>query len=158
MKYNELKVNAHPGTKRLGRGIASGKGKTAGRGTKGQGARTGSHRRPGFEGGQNPMMQQLPKLPGFTNFHPKTENVYTGQLAQFSSKIIDAAVLAEKGLTSSPFATVKLLVGKGDLKQKVTVKLQGASAGAVATIEAAGGSFEKVARAQRPKTEKPTKK
>ena len=65
MKYNELSPVAGKSRKRVGRGIAAGQGKTAGRGTKGQGARTGSSKRPGFEGGQNPLMQRLPKLAGF---------------------------------------------------------------------------------------------
>lgn len=149
MKFHELKVSSHATSKRLGRGIASGKGKTAGRGTKGQGARTGSKARPGFTGGQNPMMQQLPKLPGFNQHRPKAENVYTGQLNKFSGKTIDNAVLSEAGIVSSPYTRVKL-IARGELTKKVTVKLQAASAGAVAAVEAAGGSFEAVARAQRP--------
>lgn len=156
MKINDLKLSRHKTTKRLGRGIASGKGKTAGRGTKGQHARTGSNLRPGFAGGQNPLMQQLPKLPGFTNFRPKAENVHTGQLEQFAGKTVDTALLADNSLISSPFVTVKLITGKGALTQKVTVKLQAASASAIAAIEEAGGTFEAVARAQHPAT-KPKK-
>ncbi len=158
MKFHELKVSSHAKSKRVGRGIASGKGKTAGRGTKGQGARTGSKARPGFAGGQNPMMQQLPKLPGFTQHRAKAENVYTGQLERFSGKAVDNAVLSDAGLVSGPYTRVKLIT-KGTLTKKVTVKLQGASASAIAMIEQAGGSFETVARAQRPasKTEQETK-
>ena len=149
MKINELKLTRHSTSKRLGRGIASGKGKTAGRGTKGQGARTGSKARPGFAGGQNPMMQQLPKLPGFTRHMAKAENVYTRQLEQFGGKTVDNATLSDAGLVSNPFSRVKLIC-KGELTKKVSVKLQAASAGAIAAIEAAGGSFEAVPRAQRP--------
>ena len=150
MKYNELKLSKHKTSKRLGRGIASGKGKTATRGTKGYGARTGSSKRPGFRGGENPMMQQLPKLPGFASLQAKMENVHLGQLEQFGGKVVDTALLAEHKLISTPYTRVKLLVGKGDLTKKVTVKLQSASRSAIAALEAAGGSFEAVARAQRP--------
>ena len=150
MKYNDLSIAKHKASKRLGRGIASGKGKTATRGTKGYGSRTGSRKRPGFRGGENPMMQQLPKLPGFTSSQAKAENVYIGQLEQFGGKVVDTALLAEHKLISGPFVRVKLLVGKGDLSKQVAVKLQAASKSAVATLEAAGGSFESVARAQRP--------
>jgi large subunit ribosomal protein L15 len=158
MKYNELQLTRHKTTKRLGRGIASGKGKTAARGTKGYGARTGSKKRPGFRGGELPMMQQLPKLPGFNSLHAKMENVHLGQLEQFGGKVVDTALLAEHKLISSPYTRVKLLVGKGDLTKKITVKLQAASKTAVAALEAAGGSFEAVARAQRPASKKKTDK
>ncbi len=157
MKINDLKLSRHQTTKRLGRGIASGKGKTAGRGTKGQHARTGSNLRPGFAGGQNPLMQQLPKLPGFNNQRPKSENVHTGQLERFGGKTVDAMLLSEAGLISSPYATVKLINGKGALTKKVTVKLQAASASAIIAVEEAGGSFEKTARSQRPASKKADK-
>ena len=157
MKFHELKISAHKTTKRLGRGIASGKGKTAGRGTKGQGARTGSSSRPGFAGGQNPLMQQLPKLPGFASHKAKAENVHTGQLEQFGGKTVDAELLAQSGLISSPFVSVKLITGKGTLTKKVTVKLQAASASAIAAIEEVGGAFEVVTRAQRPASKKSKK-
>ena len=76
MKYHELQVNSNRDARRVGRGISAGQGKTAGRGTKGQRSRTGSGRRPGFEGGQNPLMQRLPKLPGFRSIRVKAENVF----------------------------------------------------------------------------------
>ena len=145
MKYNELQATKHKNAKRVGRGISAGQGKTAGRGTKGQGARTGFTKRPGFSGGQNPLMQQLPKLPGFRSLRVKAENVYTNQLDQFANKTVDTTVLAENGLISSPYVTVKLLV-RGEVTKKVTVKLQAASERAVATVQAAGGSFEAVPR------------
>ena len=156
MKVNELSVGPHKRSKRLGRGIASGKGKTAGRGTKGQGARQGAKKRPGFEGGQTPIMQHLPKLPGFTNQRPKAQNVHTGQLELVSGKTVDTQVLYEHGLIANPFATTKLLLGKGELKKALTVRLQGASAGALEAIQKAGGTFEKVSRPQRPAS-KPAK-
>lgn len=153
MKFNELTLTKNRKSKRVGRGIAAGGGKTAGRGTKGQGARTGSKAKPGFSGGSNPLMQKLPKLPGFRSHKTAAENVYTGQLEQFSGKTVDANVLADAKLISSPFVTVKVVV-KGELTKKVTVKLSAASENAKAAIEAAGGSFEKTARLQRPKTSK----
>jgi large subunit ribosomal protein L15 len=86
MKYNELQLGRDRKSKRLGRGISAGGGKTAGRGTKGQGARTGSKAKPGFAGGSNPLMQKLPKLPGFHSHKVKAETVYTGQLEQFAKQ------------------------------------------------------------------------
>jgi large subunit ribosomal protein L15 len=151
MKYNELTISKHKTTKRLGRGIASGKGKTSGRGTKGQKARTGSKAKPGFAGGSNPLMQKLPKLPGFRSHHPKVENIHTYQLESFANKTVDAEVLAKAGLISNAYVSVKVLT-KGDLTKKVNVKLTAASASAVSAIQAAGGSFEKTARLQRPQT------
>jgi len=151
MKYNELDVTSHKRIKRVGRGISAGQGKTAGRGTKGQNSRTGSSRRPGFEGGQNPISQRLPKLRGFRSYRIPAEVVYTGQLEAVKAKTIDTAALAEAGLVSSAFVTVKLLV-RGELKSAKTVRLQAASAQAVAVLEKAGGAFEQTARVAQPKT------
>src|SRR5260370_5435883 len=106
MKFNELQTPKRKVAKRVGRGIAAGQGKTAGRGTKGQMSRTGSSRRPGFEGGQNPLMQRLPKLPGFRSFAVKVEVVYTGQLDAFAGKTVDANALAAAGLISNAFVKV----------------------------------------------------
>lgn len=158
MKFHELSVEPYRKSKRVGRGIASGKGKTAGRGTKGQGARQGATKRPGFEGGQTPIMQHLPKLPGFTIHRPKAENVYVEQLNAFAGKTADTQALFDSGLISSPYVRVKLISGKGKLTGKVTVRLQAASASALAAIEAAGGTFEAVARAQRPASKPKAKK
>lgn len=149
MKYNDLDIKKNKAVTRVGRGIAAGKGKTAGRGTKGQMSRTGSSKRPGFEGGQNPLMQRLPKLHGFRSYKPKAEEVFTGQLDAFAGKTVDTFVLAEARLVSNPFVRVKLLL-KGDVTKKVTVKLQGASAGAVEAVQKAGGTFEKIAVQARP--------
>lgn len=152
MKYHELTISKHKSPKRVGRGIAAGQGKTAGRGTKGQNARTGSSRKPGFEGGQNPLMQRLPKLRGFKSHKPETENVYTGQLNDLKVKTVDNHALAEAGLISDPHSRVKLLV-KGDVTKAISVKLQGASETAVAAIQKAGGRFEAVAQIGRTKKE-----
>jgi large subunit ribosomal protein L15 len=157
MKFNDLKITKNKSGKRVGRGISAGGGKTAGRGTKGQGARTGSKAKPGFAGGANPLMQKLPKLPGFKSKRTPAENVYTGQLEAFSGKTVDATALAEAGLISNAFVTVKLL-NKGDLTKKVTVKLPLASESAIAAVESAGGSFEKTKRLSREKTTKKSSK
>lgn len=152
MKYNELQVKNQKAPKRVGRGIAAGQGKTAGRGTKGQGARKSGGVRPGFEGGQNPLYFRFPKLRGFTSHRPKIENVYTGQLEQLSG-LVDNEVLAKAGLISSPYTRVKLIV-RGDLGKKLTVKLQGASAPAIKMVEKASGSFTAVARIGQPASKK----
>ena len=151
MKFNELTATKSKRTKRVGRGIAAGRGKTAGRGTKGQNSRAGSSKKPGFEGGQNPLMQRLPKLRGFRSMKVSAENVYTGQLESFADKKVTNEVLAKAGLISNPYVVVKL-VSKGELTKKVDVELQAASASAVETLEKAGGSFTKVARLARPAT------
>jgi large subunit ribosomal protein L15 len=151
MKYNELNVAKAKAPKRVGRGIAAGQGKTAGRGTKGQNSRTGSSRKPGFEGGQNPLMQRLPKLRGFRSSKVAPEVVYTGQLDALTGKTVDNAALAEAKLVSNAFVSVKLVV-KGEITKPKTVALQAASATAIAAIEKAGGSFVTADRQQRPVT------
>ncbi len=148
MKYHELTARHKKSPKRVGRGIAAGQGKTAGRGTKGQGARTGFSKRPGFEGGQNPLMQRLPKLRGFRSLKPKAENVYTEQLNGLGAKV-DNKVLADAGLVSGEFVRVKLLF-RGEVAKKVDVSLQAASVNAVEAIQKAGGSFTAVPRVKRP--------
>jgi len=152
MKYHELTLSSHKNPKRVGRGIAGGQGKTAGRGTKGQRARAGSTRKPGFEGGQNPMIQRLPKLRGFTSHRATTANVYTGQLDLLGVPV-NNQTLAEAGLVPNAFVSVKLIV-KGEITKKHTVELQKASQAARAAVEKAGGSFKAVERIGRPKTRK----
>lgn len=143
MKFNELVTNATKSSRRVGRGIAAGQGKTAGRGTKGYGSRTGSKAKPGFTGGQNPLMQKLPKLPGFRSHRVAMASVNTTQLETLSVKTVDNAALAAAGLISSPYVRVKLLA-KGELTKAVSVELQGASNKAVELLEKAGGSFKAV--------------
>ena len=152
MKYNELNITAKKSNKRVGRGIAAGQGKTAGRGTKGQRSRTGSSAKPGFAGGQLPVMQRLPKLPGFRSIRVPAETVYTGQLDDIKGTV-DNVSLAEAGITSSPYVRVKLVV-KGEVTKKVSVKLQAASETAIAAVTKAGGTFEKTAQVKRAKLEK----
>jgi len=151
MKYNELQVTSYKSSKRVGRGIAAGGGKTAGRGTKGQNSRTGGGVRPGFEGGQTPLVQKIPKMRGFTTHRVKMENVYTSQLDRFAGKTVDNAVLADAGIVSGPYTRVKL-VTNGDVTKKVTVKLQAASASAIEAVKKAGGTFEAIPQVGRKTT------
>src|ERR1700693_1335574 len=98
MKYNELTISSNKNPKRVGRGIAAGQGKTAGRGTKGQNSRSGSTRKPGFEGGQNPLMQRLPKLHGFRSYKVKAETITTRQLNNLGIAKVDNQSLFSAGL------------------------------------------------------------
>lgn len=132
--------------KRVGRGRASGHGKTSGRGTKGQLSRSGGGKGPGFEGGQNPLQRRLPKLPGFKNrFRKEFSIVNVVQLEDRfkSGAVVDAAALAACGLIKKPEIPVKIL-GNGELKKKLTVKSAAFTATARQKIEAAGGTAEVV--------------
>jgi large subunit ribosomal protein L15 len=155
MKYNELQLKKQTKPKRVGRGISAGGGKTAGRGTKGQGSRKSGGVRAGFEGGQMPLYMRIPKLRGFKSHRPKNQTVYTGQLESVKKAVIDNHSLFEAGLILSPYDPTKLLLN-GELKTKKTVKLQAASAQAAEAVKKAGGTFEQVQRLPRPKT-KPAK-
>jgi large subunit ribosomal protein L15 len=147
MKLNELADNpgAHYRFKRVGRGIGSGKGKTAGRGGKGQTARSGVAIN-GFEGGQTPLHRRLPKR-GFTNiFKPSYQVINIGRLQQ----AVEAGKL-EAGATVTPASLIELgmlaklgdgvrLLAKGEIKVALRIEVAGASAAAVAAVEAAGGT------------------
>lgn len=148
MKYNDLEVNKNTRPTRFGRGISAGKGKTAGRGTKGQKARTGHRKMPaGFMGGQRAIMQAIPKLKGFKSLHDKATVVYTDRLNDLSGKV-DNYTLADKGLIKTPYAKVKIIT-RGDLTAKIELETQFASKTAIDAIKKAGGSFKKVAVPQR---------
>ena len=152
MKYNDLVVEKNTRPSRKGRGISAGQGKTAGRGTKGQKARTGHYKMPtGFMGGQRAIMQAVPKLKGFKSFHAKAEVVYTDRLNDLSGKV-DNFALAEAGLISSPCVKVKV-ISRGELTAKIELETQFASKSAVEAINKAGGSFKKVAILQKPAKE-----
>src|SRR5436309_15496432 len=109
MKYNELILSQNKSKRRVGRGISAGQGKTAGRGTKGQGARKSGGVRPGFEGGQMPLVQRIPKLRGFKSKRTAAETVYTGHLDFVKKAAIDNNTLFEAGLISSPHVKVKII-------------------------------------------------
>ena len=140
MKYHELQVTANKSRKRVGRGIAAGQGKTAGRGTKGQNSRTGKKLRATFTGGQLPLVKAIPKNKGFKSLRVPAQVVYLEQLEVFTGKKATNFSLAEAGLVATPFHVIKVIV-RGELKSAVTVEVQGASKSAVLAIEKAGGSF-----------------
>ena len=151
MKYNELNVSKNTRPSRKGRGISAGQGKTAGRGTKGQKARTGHSKMPrGFMGGQRAIMQAVPKLKGFKSFHAKAEVVYLDRLNELKGKV-DNIVLAEKSLISTPYAKVKV-ISRGELTAKIELETQFASKSAIEAIKKAGGSFKKVTILKKPTT------
>ena len=125
-----------------GRGMASGNGKTAGRGHKGQWARSGGGVRPGFEGGQMPLVRRLPKR-GFNNvFAKEYSEVNVAKLNIFEDGAeVTFEALVEKGLANKNADGVRIL-GNGKLEKKLTVKAHGITAGAKEKIEAAGGKAE----------------
>ncbi len=140
-KYNELQVASNKGRKRVGRGIAAGGGKTAGRGTKGQNARTGKKLRVMFQGGQNGIVSAVPKGRGFKSLRTPAQVVYLDRLNELKGTI-DNFALYEASLISTPFHTVKV-IARGELTSKITLRVQAASKSVVAAIEKAGGKFEK---------------
>ena len=156
MKYNELQVEANRSKKRVGRGIAAGQGKTAGRGTKGQGARTGKKLRAMFQGGSGPLVQRTPKARGFKSLRTAAQVVYLDHLNAFKGKTADNFTLFEAGLIATPFHTVKI-IARGELTEKVTLRVQAASKSVQEAIVKAGGTFEKTATPLR-KSEKEAEK
>jgi large subunit ribosomal protein L15 len=144
MKLHELKPakGSTRNRKRVGRGLGSGWVKTAGKGSKGQKARSGGGVRPGFEGGQMPIHRRLPKR-GFTNVFKKVMNVVNiGDLAVFETgAVIDHAALLRVGVVKGRCDGIKLL-GDGEIKTALTVKINAVSRGAKEKIEAAGGTVE----------------
>lgn len=128
--------------RRLGRGPGSGRGKTAGRGTKGHNSRSGGGVRPGFEGGQMPIHRRLPKR-GFTNiFRKNMATVNIRDLSKFETgSLVDEAALIRNGLVNGTNDGIKLL-GHGDIKYPLTIKIDRISKSAREKIEAAGGNVE----------------
>ncbi|MDL4841403.1 50S ribosomal protein L15 [Aquibacillus rhizosphaerae] len=143
MKLHELKPSqARKERNRVGRGMSSGNGKTSGRGHKGQNSRSGGGVRPGFEGGQMPLFQRLPKR-GFTNIHRKEFAIVNlDALNKFEEGTeITPELLLETGVVSKVKAGIKVL-GNGSIEKKLTVKAHKFSASAKEAIEAAGGQTE----------------
>ena len=146
MKLHEL--SPAPGSTkkayRVGRGAGSGNGKTAGKGHKGQNARSGGGVRPGFEGGQMPLQSRIPKR-GFVNiFGTKYATINVEDLNRFEDgAVVDAKAIVEAGLLKKTLDGVKVL-GRGELTKKLTVNVAAFSAGAKSKIEAAGGKAEVV--------------
>jgi large subunit ribosomal protein L15 len=144
MRLNDLAPapGARKTRKRIGRGVGSGWGKTAGRGSKGQNSRSGGGVRPGYEGGQMPIHRRLPKR-GFTNIFKKNYAVINiRDLAKMESgSIVDEAVLVRAGLVKGRRDGVKLL-GQGEIDIPLTVKIDLVSQSARQKIESAGGTVE----------------
>ena len=144
MKLNEL--SPPPGSrkysKRLGRGVGSGTGKTSGRGTKGYNSRSGGGVRPGYEGGQMPIQRRLPKR-GFTNiFQKKIAVINLRDLSRLKSgSLVDETALVQAGLIKGKRDGIKLL-GHGEIKQPLEIRLHHISKSAREKIEAAGGTVE----------------
>ncbi len=144
MKYHELQVSASKNIKRVGRGIAAGQGKTAGRGTKGQGARTGKKLSPTFQGGSGALVRRVPKARGFKSLRTPAQVVYLDHLNAFGGKTVDNFALFKEGYVSTPFHTVKV-IARGEVTVPVTLHVQGASKSVQAAIVKAGGTFTKTA-------------
>ena len=144
MRLNELSPaeGSKKSRKRLGRGVASGTGKTAGRGSKGHNSRSGGGVRPGFEGGQMPIHRRLPKR-GFTNiFKKKYAIINIRDLAGFDSgTVVDEPLLSDKGIIKVKKDGVKLL-SQGDIKQSLIIKLDKISKTAREKIITAGGKVD----------------
>lgn len=145
MELTDIRPNegARRKTKRVGRGIASGHGKTSTRGHNGQGQRSGEGKRFGFEGGQTPMFRRLPKIHNFDAV-PRRDwiEVNVGALNVLNGNFeVTPDSLFDKGLLRKPTDSLRIL-GNGELKVKLVVKAHHISAGAKAKIEAAGGSVE----------------
>src|SRR5262245_50976328 len=143
----------YPDRKRVGRGPGSGLGKTAARGHKGWGQRSGTSRRPGYEGGQMPIYRRVPKR-GFTNARFRTEYtiVNVEQLESFpDGAVVDLAAVLSHGLTSKVSNLLKVL-GDGKLEKKLTVRAQKFSKSAAEKIKKAGGSLVELEESGREKS------
>ncbi|RZT32484.1 50S ribosomal protein L15 [Cupriavidus agavae] len=143
MQLNNLKPadGSKHAKRRVGRGIGSGLGKTAGRGHKGQKSRSGGFHKVGFEGGQMPLYRRLPKR-GFTSLTKAfNAEVTLRDIERLEAAEVDLLVLKQAGLVSDMVKSAKVIKA-GELTRKVTIKGLGATAGAKAAIEAAGGQIE----------------
>lgn len=147
MKMNELKpaIGAKKAPKRLGRGIGSGTGKTSGKGHKGQWARSGGGVRPGFEGGQMPLIRRLPKA-GFDNAWKKVyTTINVGDLEAFADGAeVTVEILKNEGLISKIEPYGLKVLGDGQLTKKITVKAKKFTKSATLKITAAGGKAEEI--------------
>ena len=160
MTLQNLKSKVTHKKKRIGRGDGSKKGTYSGKGMKGQTARTGGKRRPGFEGGQTPFLRKMPKLKGFKNpNHIEYQVVNVGELEIFDDKAeITKKELLEKNLVSKKDKPVKLLGGKGELKKSITITVDRASTSAIKKVEDANGKVvlpsQKKEKSEKPKNPK----
>jgi large subunit ribosomal protein L15 len=141
MRLNTLSpdLGSRPDAKRVGRGIGSGLGKTAGRGHKGQKSRTGGFHKTGFEGGQMPLQRRLPKVGFRSRKAASKDEIRLSELKRLDSTEVDLASLRAAGLITGAVSSVKL-IKSGEVGRAYQVKGLGVTAGARAAIEAAGGS------------------
>ena len=142
MRLNDLKPapGAKRNRRRVGRGIGSGLGKTAGRGHKGQKSRSGGFHKVGFEGGQMPLQRRLPKVGFRSKIKATRAEVRLSELAKVDAAVIDLDALKKAGVVPV-FAESAKVVLSGEVSKAVTLKGIGATKGARAAIEAAGGKF-----------------
>ena len=143
MRLNTIKpaFGSRPTGKRLGRGVGSGLGKTAGRGHKGQHARAGGSHKPGFEGGQMPLQRRLPKFGFVSRKALVAAEIRLGELNQVQGDLIDLVTLRDANLINASIQFVKIFAS-GDVKKAFTVRGVKVTAGAKAAIEKAGGKVE----------------
>ena len=149
MQLNSIKpvVGSKKARRRVGRGMGSGLGKTAGRGHKGQRSRAGGFHKVGFEGGQMPLQRRLPKR-GFKSALKKyAAEITLGELERLGKDEVDLLTLKAAGLVRERVKTVKV-IKSGELKRKVSLKGIGVTVGAKSAIEAAGGKIEAVPAAE----------
>jgi len=147
VKQHELapSIGARHKRKRIGRGLGSGHGRTAGKGSKGQLARAGRHIRPGFEGGQNPLIKRLPEKRGFTNiFRVEYDTINITVLNRFEADSeVTPQRFVDEGLVKSLRKPIKIL-GNGELLKPLTVSAHKFTQTARSKIEAAGGMVEEI--------------
>ena len=149
MQLNSIKPaeGSKKARRRVGRGIGSGLGKTAGRGHKGQRSRAGGFHKVGFEGGQMPLQRRLPKRGFKSALKQYAAEITLGELERLGKDEVDLLTLKAAGLVREMVKTVKV-IKSGELKRKVTLKGIGVTAGAKSAIEAAGGKIEAVPAAE----------
>lgn len=144
MKLNKLASVKNTERKRVGRGIGSGKGKTAGRGTKGQKSRSGGKVRVGFEGGQMPLTQRVPQLRGFKSRRPERQVINLKDIAGFSGKVTKEELL-KAGLIENAQRPVKIL-GKGEIEKAIEITVEAVSKSAEEEIIKKGGRVNKISK------------
>ena len=152
MELNNLKPSegAKKNRRRVGRGIGSGLGKTAGRGHKGQKSRSGGFHKVGFEGGQMPLQRRLPKR-GFVSLtRNDTAEVRLSEIAKMPGDVVDLMILKQAGIVSIKAIAAKVVLS-GTIDKKVKLSGIATTKGAKAAIEAAGGSVEEIVKVVRPR-------
>ena len=152
MELNNLKPSegAKKNRRRVGRGIGSGLGKTAGRGHKGQKSRSGGFHKVGFEGGQMPLQRRLPKRGFISLTRNDTAEVRLSEIAKMPGDVVDLMILKQAGIVSIKAIAAKVVLS-GSIDKKVKLSGIATTKGAKAAIEAAGGSVEEIAKVVRPR-------